>query len=242
MNLLLDASTYHTFDILISIALIIVSYLIGSIPFGVIIGKLFKGIDIRKYGSKNIGTTNSIRILGKKLGYLVFFLDVFKGMLVIIIVKALNSTGVWLTPIDEFWYGAAAILGHSFSIYLGFKGGKAVAVSLGVVLITTPLSAISCVLVFLAVLYITGYVSVSSTLATLTVMICVWLLHCFGAPIVPNSFDNNFWTYFIGKTTLPLCIMFSFAATLIILKHIPNYKRLIKGTENSFKKKKQSEN
>lgn len=238
MNFLLDPSTYHTFDILISIALIIVSYLVGAIPFGVIVGKIFKGIDIRNYGSKNIGTTNSIRILGKKLGFLVFFLDVFKGMLVIIIVKALNSAGAWVTPIDELWYGAAAILGHSFSIYLGFKGGKAVAVSLGVVLITTPISGISCVVIFLLALYITGYVSVGSTLATITVLIGVWLLHFFGAEIVPNSFDNNFWTYFIGKTSLPLTIMFTFAASLIIYKHIPNYKRLLKGTENSFKHKK----
>ena len=68
MNILLDASTYHTFDILIAIALIIVSYLIGSIPFGLVFGKAIKGVDIRQYGSKNIGTTNSIRVLGKKIG------------------------------------------------------------------------------------------------------------------------------------------------------------------------------
>ena len=240
MNILLDASTYHTFDILISIALIIFSYLIGSIPFGLVFGKMIKGVDIRKYGSKNIGTTNSIRVLGKKVGYLVFFFDVFKGMLVILIVKALNTAGVWVTPIDELWYGAAAILGHSFSIYLGFKGGKAVAVSLGVVLITTPLSAISCTIVFAILLLVTGYVSLGSTFATLTVLISAWLLHFFGMDITPNAF-NDFGTYLIGKTSLQLCIMLSFAATLIIYKHISNYKRLINGTENSFKKKKQTQ-
>ncbi|MBQ9449334.1 MAG: glycerol-3-phosphate 1-O-acyltransferase PlsY [Acholeplasmatales bacterium] len=239
MNILLDASTYHTFDILIAIALIIVSYLIGSIPFGVVFGKLIKGVDIRQYGSKNIGTTNSIRVLGKKVGYLVFFFDVFKGMAIILLVKALNSAGVWVTPIDELWYGAAAILGHSFSIYLGFKGGKAVAVSLGVVLATTPLSGISCAIVFAVLLFSTGYVSVGSTCATLTVVLCAWLLHFLGLDITPNAF-NNFWVYLVGKTSLELCVVLSCVATLIIVKHISNYKRLLHGTENSFKKKKQA--
>ncbi len=219
-------------NITISVLLLILSYLLGSIPFGVLIGKKFKGIDIREHGSKNIGSTNAIRVLGKKIGYLVFLCDVFKGMAIIILVKILASTGVWVTPIDELYYGALAIIGHSYSIFLDFKGGKAVATSLGVVLILSPLVAILCLIAFYIALKFTGYVSVGSTAATITVISCGWILHFVG--ITPT----NFLEYFIGKVSLPLALLFSLMGLLIILKHIKNYKRLINGTENSFKKKK----
>lgn len=222
----------HALNITISVLLLILSYLLGSIPFGVLIGKKFKGIDIREHGSKNIGSTNAIRVLGKKIGYLVFLCDVFKGMAIIILVKILASTGVWLTPIDELYYGALAIIGHSYSIFLDFKGGKAVATSLGVVLILSPLVAILCLIAFYIALKFTGYVSVGSTAATITVISCGWILHFVG--ITPT----NFLEYFIGKVSLPLALLFSLMGLLIILKHIKNYKRLINGTENSFKKKK----
>ena len=219
-------------NITISVLLLILSYLLGSIPFGVLIGKKFKGVDIREHGSKNIGSTNEIRVLGKKIGYLVFLCDVFKGMAIIILVKILASTGVWVTPIDELYYGALAIIGHSYSIFLDFKGGKAVATSLGVVLILSPLVAILCLIAFYIALKFTGYVSVGSTAATITVISCGWILHFVG--ITPT----NFLEYFIGKVSLPLALLFSLMGLLIILKHIKNYKRLINGTENSFKKKK----
>ena len=219
-------------NITISVLLLILSYLLGSIPFGVLIGKKFKGVDIREHGSKNIGSTNAIRVLGKKIGYLVFLCDVFKGMAIIILVKILASTGVWVTPIDELYYGALAIIGHSYSIFLDFKGGKAVATSLGVVLILSPLVAILCLIAFYIALKFTGYVSVGSTAATITVISCGWILHFVG--ITPT----NFLEYFIGKVSLPLALLFSLMGLLIILKHIKNYKRLINGTENSFKKKK----
>lgn len=219
-------------NITISVLLLILSYLLGSIPFGVLIGKKFKGIDIREHGSKNIGSTNAIRVLGKKIGYLVFLCDVFKGMAIIILVKILASTGVWVTPIDELYYGALAIIGHSYSIFLDFKGGKAVATSLGVVLILSPLVAILCLIAFYIALKFTGYVSVGSTAATITVISCGWILHFVGIT------STNFLEYFIGKVSLPLALLFSLMGLLIILKHIKNYKRLINGTENSFKKKK----
>ncbi len=235
-----SASTLYTIDILVAIMFLIISYLIGSIPFGIVIGKALTGKDIRNYGSKNIGSTNAIRVLGKKIGFLVFFCDVLKGMVVILIVKALNSSGVWVTPIAEMWYGLAAIIGHSFSIFLGYKGGKAVATSLGVVLVTTPLSAILCLIAFLIVLKTTGYVSLASTAATITVVATAWILYGVGMPIVENSFSTFFPAYLIGKTPLVLCILLSCVATLIILKHIKNYKRLINGTENNFKKSKKA--
>ena len=220
------------FNITISVLLLVLSYILGSIPFGVIIGKKLKGIDIREHGSKNIGSTNAIRVLGKPVGYLVFLCDVFKGMAIIILVKILESCELWISPIDYLYYGASAIIGHSFSIFLNFKGGKAVATSLGVVLILSPLTAIACLIVFVIALFITGYVSIASTLATITVVTIGWILHFVG--INPT----NFLEYFIGNVSLPLALLFSIMGLLIIIKHIKNYKRLLNGTENSFKKKK----
>lgn len=220
----------------ICVLFIISAYIIGSIPFGIIIGKLFCKIDIREHGSKNIGSTNAIRVLGKKVGFIVFFFDVLKGALVIIILKLLESFGIWTTPIDYFFYGAAAIIGHSFSIFLNFKGGKAVATSLGVVLMLTPIPAIMCLIVFLITLYTTGYVSLGSTFATITVVATTWILYIFGVEA------TNIWNYFISSPTLILCILYSILSCLIIIKHKKNYIRLIKGTENNFKKKKKEAN
>ena len=225
----------ESLDIIIGILLIIISYFIGSIPFGVVLGKLICKKDIRQYGSKNIGTTNAIRVLGKKVGFLVFFCDVLKGALVIIFVKILKLTNVWVNPegIDMFLYGAAAILGHGFSIFLDFKGGKAVATSLGVVLVLTPIPAIACLVIFSLIFFTTKYVSLASTGATLTVILTSWLLYGFGVEQV-----THIGLYFIAKPTLVLVVLYTILAMLIIIKHIKNYKRLLQGTENSFKKKK----
>lgn len=234
---LLSATAIPASDIVIAITFIILSYLIGSIPFGLVLGKYIKGIDIREFGSKNIGSTNSIRVLGKRVGFLVFFLDVFKGMFIIIILKILQHFNAWVSPIDLLWYGAAAIIGHSFSIFLDFKGGKAVATSLGVVLILSPLSAIMCLLIFGLVLLLTGYVSLASTCAALTVVTTGWVLYGVG------NVATSFWSYFIASPGLPVCLLFTIATVLIIIKHKKNYIRLLNGTENSFKKKKvQKEN
>ena len=220
---------------MLCVLFIILSYIIGSIPFGIVIGKGICHIDIREHGSKNIGSTNAIRVLGKKVGFLVFFFDVFKGMVVMLILKALAANNIWTSPIELFFYGAAAIIGHCFSIFLNFKGGKAIATSLGVVLILTPIPAIACLVVFLIILYSTGYVSLGSTFATLTVIVSTWLLYIFGIEA------TDLWTYFISSPGLLVAILYSILSLLLIFKHIPNYKRLIKGTENNFKKKKKLE-
>ena len=132
-----------------------------------------------------------------------------------------------------FLYGAAAILGHSFSIFLDFKGGKAVATSLGVVLVLTPIPAIACLVIFSLIFFTTKYVSLASTGATLTVILTSWLLYGFGVEQV-----THIGLYFIAKPTLVLVVLYTILAMLIIIKHIKNYKRLLQGTENSFKKKK----
>lgn len=219
-------------DAMLSVLFIILSYLIGSIPFGIVLGKGICHIDIREHGSKNIGSTNAIRVLGKKVGFLVFFCDVFKGMAVIILLKILAAAGIWQTPIEYFFYGAAAIIGHCFSIFLDFKGGKAVATSLGVVLILTPIPAIACLIIFVIILYATGYVSLASTGATITVIATTWILYGCG------SEASGFWNYFIAKPTILVAVLYSILSLLIIFKHFKNYKRLLNGTESNFKKKK----
>lgn len=235
-NLLtISLSTSNTIDILIAVFLLISAYLIGSIPFGLVVGKGIAHIDIREHGSKNIGSTNAIRVLGKKLGFLVFFLDVFKGMFIILLVKILRINGVYNAPVDDIFFGVFAILGHGFPVFLNFKGGKVVATSLGVIFVVSPLAAILCLIAFYLTLKISGYVSLASTFATLTVFATALVLYFVG--IEPT----NFLEYFIVKTSLTSLILISCTAVLIIVKHRKNYIRLIHGTENNFKKKKQAQ-
>lgn len=235
-NLLsISLSTSNTIDILIAVFLLISAYLIGSIPFGLVIGKGIAHIDIREHGSKNIGSTNAIRVLGKKLGFVVFFLDVFKGMFIILLVKILRINGVYDAPIDDIFFGVFAILGHGFPVFLNFKGGKVVATSLGVIFVVAPLAAILCLIAFYLTLKISGYVSLASTFATLTVFTTALVLYFVGLE------PTNFLKYLIGKTSLTALILISCTAVLIIVKHRKNYIRLIHGTENNFKKKKQAQ-
>ena len=235
INLIFNTATQSsTVDGIIAVILLIGAYLIGSIPFGIVIGKGIKKIDIREHGSKNIGTTNAIRVLGKKLGLLVFALDVLKGVVVILLVKILGIYGVYNSPIDDIFYGVAAIIGHGFPLFLNFKGGKVVATSLGVIFVISPTAALVCLVVFYITLKASGYVSLASTFATLAVFTVTLILFFVGVE------PTNFGEYFIVKTSLTKMILISLTALLIFVKHRKNYVRLIKGTENSFKKKKET--
>lgn len=221
------------FDTSIAVILIIISYFLGSIPFGIIFGKIFSKKDIRNYGSHNIGSTNAVRVLGKKIGFVAFFFEVLKGMFIIFIITLLEKLGIWFSPISIFNYGLAAIVGHCYSIFLEFTGGKAVATSLGVILLLTPMCGIACIIIFILVILKTGYVSLGSTAATITVVICVWILYFFGIENPTNIFE-----YFISSRGLTTCIQYTLLGILIISKHKANYQRLLAGTENSFKKSK----
>lgn len=219
----------------LSVILVIISYVIGSMPFGIWIGKSITKIDVREHGSKNIGTTNVIRVLGKKVGFLVFFFDVLKGAFVIVLVRLLFERFNLVLDHNHFpyiIYGAAAILGHSFSIFLKFKGGKSVATSLGVVIALCPMAAIACLIVFGIVFVISGYVSLCSTFAAIAVVSVCWILYFFGL-------DSG---WILENPGLVNCIVFSVIGLFLIWKHRSNYKRLLNGTENSFKKKKNKEN
>lgn len=225
--------TSLTIDITIIVGLMILAYIVGSMPFGIWIGKTITGIDVREHGSKNIGTTNCIRVLGKKVGFLVFFFDVLKGMFTIILARLLVKFNILdLHKFPILFFGLAAILGHTFSIFLKFKGGKGVATSLGVVFVLCPVAAIACLIVFGLVLLATGYVCLCSSAAAITVVTVGWIINAFGM-------DSG---WILEKPGIPVCVLFTIVASFLIFKHKSNFKRLINGTENCFKKNKNKEN
>ncbi len=208
------------------ILLMLLSYLLGSIPSGVLIGKLFKQIDIRHHGSKNTGTTNSIRVLGWGLGLLVFVLDILKGAVVIWVVRdligdlSLYRFGTLQISILSI-YGFMAVLGHVFPVFLNFKGGKAVATTTGLMLAIEPWTALAAIVIFVAIMLLSRYVSISSTAITGIVS----LFYIIRASI-PQFTDTNWPTRILEAVVILSC------AVIIILRHRTNYQRLRTGTEN----------
>lgn len=205
-----------TISILLSILL---SYLVGSIPFGYLAG-LTRGIDIRTVGSGNIGATNVFRTLGKKLGVFTFTLDVLKGVAAVCVIPKC----VWLLlapgtvpPLYVLLLSAVAVMmGHSFPCFLSFRGGKGVATGLGIAIGLAPLTAATALGLWIVVFLITRYVSVGSCVAAAYVAIAPWWLDNDAVPhgLVP------------GLLTL--------LGVLVIVKHRSNLKRLAAGNENRF--------
>ncbi len=199
-------------NILTLLALTLISYLIGSIPFGLLIAKT-KGLDIREQGSGNIGATNVLRCLGKPLGIACFILDVLKGYLPAAFFPILGNCG------SDFGilFGVAAILGHNFPVFLHFKGGKGVATSAGVLIGIAPLAVGLGILSWALVFFISGYVSLGSIIAALVVAIVGWVrLNTYGI-----------------VTALALTLL----GALAVYRHRENIKRLLAGTENKFQRK-----
>ena len=160
--------------------LIILAYLIGSIPSALLISRKFFGVDIRDYGSGNMGATNTFRVLGSRYGTIVMFFDILKGMLAVSLYNFvpyyLHSSNMWDRTNFMIGLGLAAVIGHIFPIFARFRGGKGVATLFGMVLAMQPVIAGSCVGVFLLVLYFTRYVSLSSILAGISLPVCVlWI-------------------------------------------------------------------
>lgn len=206
--------------------LMILSYLLGSLPSGVLIGKLFKNIDIREHGSKNTGTTNSIRVLGWGLGLLVFLLDILKGGAVIWLIRDLiGDTSLYAFGTNDVSilaiFGFMAVLGHVFSIFMKFKGGKAVATTTGLMLAIEPWTALAAILIFVAIMLLSRYVSISSTVITGIVT----LFYVIRA-VIPNFPNTNWPTRILEAAVIISC------AVIIILKHKTNYQRLKSGTEH----------
>jgi glycerol-3-phosphate acyltransferase PlsY len=155
-----------------SVLVIMGCYLLGSIPFGYIVGKVFKKVDIREFGSGNIGATNVLRILGPSLASFSVIGDIGKGILSIYLVRFFNIDNLLIFTIA----GLAVICGHDWSLFLGFKGGKGIATTLGVVLALNPIIAILAVIVWVIVIILTRYASLSSIFAVISILVFTILL------------------------------------------------------------------
>jgi len=199
----------------IQIGLLIVSYLLGSIPWGFLFGKM-KGIDIREHGSKNIGTTNTGRVLGFRYAIYTYILDMLKGAIIIALFRFNIIPMKYCLFNDPLFYGLAAVLGHTFSIFLKFRGGKAVATSGGLILGYCPWLLLVGLLVFFLVVYLTNYVSVGSLVATSTAFIITVILAFLQKdPFFPKLTYNYYFPIF---TAIILSI--------IIIRHKSNIERL----------------
>lgn len=196
------------------VLLILSAYLIGSIPTAVWVSKYFFNIDIRDYGSGNAGATNTFRVLGSKWGTLVMSVDVLKGILAtsLYILLPYYLTDEWDRTNFMIGLGLAAVLGHIFPIWANFRGGKGVATLLGMAVAIQPLVAVCCVGVFLLVLYLTRFVSLSSILAGVSFMVFILFI-------------------FNEKETL-YRIFAVLVALMVILTHQKNITRILKGTES----------
>lgn len=201
-----------------NILILLAAYLLGSIPFSVIIGKLFYKTDVRQFGSGNPGATNMLRTLGTKAGIIVLLLDIGKGVAAVMLAHFMENTGTLSLDELKAITGACAIAGHIFPVFLKFKGGKGVATAVGVIYAIQPLFGVIASLLFIAVLVITRYVSLGSILA---------------AAIYPVL---NI--IFYKESTKGVLIFAIILALVIIFKHKTNIQRLLKGEENRFTLKK----
>jgi glycerol-3-phosphate acyltransferase PlsY len=210
-----------------SISALILAYLLGSIPTAVWIGQWFYKIDVREYGSGNAGATNTFRVLGKKAGIPVMLIDILKGfsatnlayLSILGMPSVVDNHSVVFTNY-ELALGITAVMGHLFPVFAGFRGGKGVATLCGMVLAVNLQAALLCVIVFIIVLLITKYVSLSSIVASFTYLIGVTFVY----PVYVRS-----------VIIYGMCI-----CVLILVTHQKNIERLIRGREskvNLFKKK-----
>ena len=199
------------------IFLIILSYLTGAFPSAVLIGKIFFKTDVREFGSGNAGATNTFRVLGRKAGIPVLVLDVFKGWLAVNYIFFISSLSNNLDIVFEqqLVFGIAAVIGHLFPIYTGFRGGKGIATLLGLLLGIQPIAALLSSIVFIIVFFISRYVSLSSIFAAIAFPIII---------------------YFLSDSTDVSLIIFSIFVPLIaLITHQKNIERLLKGEEVKVK-------
>ena len=204
-------------DTVISAAVVVSAYLIGAIPFGLLIGFL-NGKDVRKEGSCNIGATNVTRVVGKWWGKLCFLCDFLKGFLPVFIVMRLYPGQGWLIALTAL----AAMLGHVFPVYLGFKGGKGVSTAAGAALALCPLAVVIAGAVWAGVFFLSRYVSLASLAAALALPVSAWLLKFFAGFALP----------------LPIGLLLILCAVLTFWRHRSNIVRLMNGTESRFQKEK----
>jgi glycerol-3-phosphate acyltransferase PlsY len=192
--------------------LLLAAYLLGAFPSSYVVARTLRGIDLRQHGSGNLGATNAFRVLGWKAATPVFILDILKGWFPTYFFAKWDGSPDWRWALA---YGAAAIVGHVFSVYVRFKGGKGVATGAGVFMALAPAAVLIGLVVWGTLLFLTGTVSIASITAAAVLPVAVWLL---GAPTI----------------VLGLAIGLS---AFVIYAHRANIKRLLRGEEPSFKRK-----
>jgi len=191
------------------IALVVLSYLLGSLPSGYMIARLAKGIDIREHGSGNPGAANVYRIVGSWAGWLTFALDAAKGFVSVWLALHFFPNNSWLA----ITCGSVAILGHMWTIFLKFKGGKGVATAAGVFGAMLPFPTLIAFVTFIVAVAISGHISVGSIIA---------------AFVLPVA------SFAMRQYSLEFCVTVSLVAGLIIIRHIPNIRRLLQKKELAF--------
>jgi glycerol-3-phosphate acyltransferase PlsY len=201
--------------VLSNLTVALASYLVGAIPFGLLLGRALKGVDIREHGSRNLGATNAFRVLGAPIGAAVFALDFAKGLIPTLAAEKCAPAVEW-APWAAFLAALAAVLGHVFPVYLRFKGGKGVATGAGVLAALAPLPTAIAFAVFTVTVAATRYVSLGSLLAALALPAA--LLATAGAAA---------W-----RDRLPALLASSAIAVVVVVRHRDNLKRLLAGTES----------
>ncbi|HYJ80725.1 MAG TPA: glycerol-3-phosphate 1-O-acyltransferase PlsY [Longimicrobiaceae bacterium] len=191
--------------------LVLAAYLWGAIPASYLAGKWTRGIDLRRHGSGNLGATNTFRVLGARVAAPVMVFDILKGLLPVVIFSQLDGSADWRW---ELAYGAAAVVGHVFSVYMKLRGGKGVATSAGVFLALAPIAVGVGLAVWLVVMRLTRMVSAGSVAAALAVAV---ILHVPGAPVRP-----------------PVRILGTGVALFVVFAHRSNLARILRGEESRF--------
>ena len=204
-----------SFDIII---LLILSYLTGAFPSAVWYGRTFYNVDVREYGSGNAGATNTFRVLGKNAGIPVLFMDVFKGWLSVNYIFLINSSNVFSPELlfeNQLVFGIAAVIGHLFPIYTGFRGGKGIATMLGLLIGLQPYAAFFSLIIFVIIFFIFRYVSLASMIASIAFPFFVMII--------------------LSSTNEPLNLFAIFVPILSLITHQKNIERLIRKEETKVK-------
>ncbi|MEI8134423.1 MAG: glycerol-3-phosphate 1-O-acyltransferase PlsY [bacterium] len=211
------------------LVVVLVGYLLGSIPFGVMISKHFKGFDLRTKGSGNMGSTNAFRVLGWKLGTVVQVLDLSKGIAAVVVATILfnglpfhNDTPFQDITVFRFFAGIAAVLGHCYTIFAGFKGGKGISTAAGMLVAIAPIETGIAIGFFLLIVFTSGYISLGSISAAIVFPTTMFVRqNIFGVDIY------GYHTLIVGAIGI---------SSFLIYRHRSNIVRLLANTENRFDK------
>lgn len=207
-------------DPVTAIIVLVIAYLVGAIPSGVLAGRLYRGVDIRSYGSGGSGATNVARTLGPRAGAAVFVADLVKGMVVISIARYAFSGDAWLIAAA----GSVAVIGHMYPVYIRFKGGKGVATGFGALIVISPLAGFIA-LVGVAIAALSRYVSLGSIIGTSISLISLMVFSVFKFSYL--GYDHDYWWFLFA---VPV-------GALIIWSHQSNIDRLAKGDESRLENK-----